>query len=160
MPEHASIERMCPYLRGRQGVDPLPEASSENLCLLASSIHLPRTQQREFCLSGRFEDCSRYQRQGGRPIPRYVRGATPAAVRPAAPTPELRPLLWRRPWFATAMRWALILTLAVLFIFLWRMRMRETPPFTVERERIPTIIIEATPTIPPGYLPPTVGPPG
>ncbi|HID33612.1 MAG TPA: hypothetical protein EYP25_03410 [Anaerolineae bacterium] len=160
MPEHGSIERMCPYLRGRQGVDPLPEASSENLCLLASSIHLPRSQQREFCLSGRFESCSRYQRQGGRPIPRYVRGAKPVNVRPAAPTPSLKPLPWRQPWFPVTLKWLLILALAFLFIFFWQKRMSETPPFTVDRESIPTLIIEVTPTALPHYLPPTVGPPG
>ncbi len=160
MPEGASIERMCPYLRGRQGLDPSPQPGADNLCLLASSIHLPLSHQREYCLSGRFASCSRYQRQWGRPIPRYVRGAQPIRVRPATPTPPLKTLPWRQPWFAAAVRWLIFIALFLLFMFLWRARMSETPPFVLERERIPTPVIEATPTIPPPYLPPTVGPPG
>ena len=160
MPEGASIAHICPYLRGRQGVDPQTAPSPENICLLASSIHLPASHQQRFCLSGAFEGCSRYQRQGGRPIPRYVRGAKPVPVRPATPVPDLTPLLWRRPWFTTVLKWLLILTLFIAFIVLWRARMAETPPFVLQRQRVPTPFIQATPTIPPQFLPPTVGPPG
>jgi len=81
-------------------------------------------------------------------------------VRPAAPPTELKPLPWRRPWFRAGLRWLAILLLVIVFIFLWQRRMQETPPFTVERETIPTPVIEATPTPPRLYLPPTIPPPG
>ncbi|HHB91019.1 MAG TPA: hypothetical protein ENK60_06890 [Anaerolineae bacterium] len=160
MPERASIERICPYVRGRQGVDPVPEPSVENHCLLAASIYLPLSHQREYCLSGRFASCSRYQRQQGRPIPRYVRGAKPVPVRPTTPAPDLKPLPWRQPWFATTLKWLALLALFLLFLAFWRIRMRETPPFILDRNPVPSPVIEVTPTIPPAYLPPTVGPPG
>ena len=158
MPDPAPVLPLCPYLR-KKGGDPLTEPSPDHYCLLASSIHLPVSQQQTYCLSGAYEACSRYQRQAGRPLPRYVRGAVPVDVRPATPVPELRPLPWRRPWFLPTLKALLILILFLAFFYLWRVRIAQTPPFRVDRVSIPTVVIQATPTPPPVYLPPTAGPP-
>ena len=159
MPERAPIERICPYLRGRKGIDPHPQPSEENLCLLASSIHLPRAQQSRYCLGGHFQECPRYQRQGSRPIPRYVRGARPVQVRPATPTVKLRTLPWRYPWALPVLKWVLILLLATLFIYLWQWRMGQTRPYVVQRDPVPTPLVTTVPDIPEQYLIPTAGPP-
>ena len=158
--ERPPIERVCPYLRGRGGSGPVPTPDDGNRCLLASSIHLPRTQQTRYCLGGRFEQCPRYQRQEARPIPRYVRGARPMNVRPSAPTLRLRTLPWRYPWVPGLLTWLVILLLVVLFIVLWQWRMAHTQPYVVKRDIVPTpVITPAAPEIPANYLRPTAGPP-
>jgi hypothetical protein len=159
MPDDPLLERICPYLRGRQGLDPALEPTPGNLCALVSSLHLPTDQQRTYCLSGDFTACPRYQRQAGRPLPRYVRGAQPLNVRPAAPATPIRPLPWRQPWARTALKWIVMALLLVVFLLLWRWRVQQIPPFVVERDEIPTVVLQATPTISPRYLPPTAGPP-
>jgi len=160
MPEETPpIERVCPFLRGRGDSGPVLTPSDENTCLLASSIHLPRVQQTRYCLGGHFEQCQRYQLQGNRPIPRYVRGARPMNVRPSAPTVRLRTLPWRYPWVPRALKWLLILTIAALFLALWQWRMSNVQPYVVKRETIPTPIVTSTPEMPVRYLPPTEGPP-
>jgi hypothetical protein len=159
MPEDSQRERVCPYLRGRSDALPSLTPGDDNLCLLASSIHLPRPQQARFCLGGRFEQCPRYQRQKDHPIPHFVRGARPADVRPSAPTIPLRTLPWRHPWALPALKWLIIILLAALFIFLWRWRMANTRPFVVEREIAPTPITAPVQEAAPQYLRPTGGPP-
>ncbi len=157
MPESA-IQHLCPYLRQRQSYDPIPAPDPENRCALVSTLHLPPDYQAEYCLVGRYEACPRYQRQQGRPIPRYVRGARPVNVRPATPTVPMHALPWRRPRVRSALKWAVMALLLVLFVQLWRMRMAQVPALRVERVTPPAQTYEATPTPPTWYLPPTVGP--
>ena len=159
MPDEPLVERVCPYLRSRHGPDPHPEPGPDNLCLLVSSLHLPESHQRAYCLSGQFTACPRYQRQAGRPIPRYVRGATTVELRPATPVTPMRPLPWRQPWVRTALKWTALTLFVLLFAVLWWWRLQQVPPFVVEREPVPTPAVLATPTLPPVYLPPTAGPP-
>jgi hypothetical protein len=159
MPETSTLERVCPYLRNQGEGQIVLTPADGNYCLLASSIHLPRAQQTRYCLGGRFRQCSRYQRQDNRPIPRYVRGARPMHVRPAAPTVRLRTLPWRYPWVVPALKWLFIVALLLLFIQLWRWRMAATAPFVVKRDPIPISILTPTPETPERYLRPTLGPP-
>ena len=160
MPEETpSIERVCPFLRGRNASDPAATPGDDNYCLLASSIHLPRMQQTRYCLGGHFEQCQRYQIQGNRPLPRYVRGARPMNVRPSAPTVKLRTLPWRHPWAPRALKWLVILGLTALFIALWQWRIANTHPYVVKRDFVPTPVVTPAPEIPIQYLRPTEGPP-
>ncbi len=158
MAETPQIDRICPYLRGRGG-DVSLTPGEDNYCLLASSIHLPRAQQTRYCMGGHYRDCSRFQMQDGRPVPRYVRGTRPVQVRPSTPTLKLRTLPWRYPWVPSALKWLLILLLAALFIYLWQWRMHQTRPYVVERDPIPTPVASPAPDNPELYLPPTAGPP-
>lgn len=159
MPEHPSVTNVCPYLRGRHQTEPSLTPGDDNRCLLASSIYLPHAQQSRYCLGGHYKDCPRYQQQQNRPVPRYVRGASPPDVHPVAPTQPLNPLPWRHPWVAPIVKGLLIILLTALFIYLWRWRMLQTPPYVVKRDVVPTPMVVATPTISPLYLRPTVGPP-
>ncbi len=159
MAEQSRIERVCPYLRGRREAAPVLTPGSDNLCLLASSIHLPRSQQARYCLGGRFEQCQRYQRQKNRPIPRYVRGAHPPSIRASAPTIQRRTLPWRHSWVLPALKWLIIILLAAIFIYVWRWRMSNTRPFVVQRDPVPTPIIAPAQELNPRYLRPTAGPP-
>ena len=158
MPD-ARSDRVCPYLRGRSHPDPDLTPSENNRCQLAASIHLPRTRQARYCLGGRHHQCERLQRQGERPVPLFVRGVRPPAIRPSAPTPTLRILPWRRAWVRTTLKWLALILLAAIFIYLWRWRMAQTRPFIVERDPIPTAITAPTATPSPLYLRPTQGPP-
>ncbi len=159
MPETAAVGRVCPFLRGRNGVKDVLEPGEDNYCLLASSIHLPRSQQTRFCLGGRYEQCTRYQLQGNRPIPRYVRGARPMNVRASAPVLQLKTLPWRYPWVRPLLKWTVIILLVVSFVMLWRWRMANTPPYIVERDTLPAAATTPpTPEIPSNYLRPTEGP--
>jgi hypothetical protein len=158
MPEAPPVERTCPYLRGRKGrISSTP--GDNNYCLLASSIHLPRAQQTRYCLGGHFEDCTRYQRQAARPVPRYVRGARPVQVRPNTPTVRLHTLPWRYPWVRPVLKWLLIILLVVGFVALWRWRMAETKPYVVQRDPVPTPLVTPVLEQPEQYLLPTAGPP-
>ena len=159
MRETPIIEQVCPYLRGRNTLDPLLSPTADNVCRLASSIHLPESQQSDFCLNGAFVTCTRYQRQQGRPIPRHVRGAKPLNIRPFTPTIPTKTLVWRQPWARSAAKWVLVMLFLFAFLALWRMRMNDIPPLRIERVAIPTPVISATPTPPSLYLPPTEGPP-
>lgn len=159
MAEKPLVERICPYLRGRHDASPSLTPGSDNLCLLASSIHLPRSQQARYCLGGRFEQCQRYQRQKNRPVPRYVRGAQPLDIRASTPTISRRTLPWRHPWVLPALKWLIVIALITLFIFLWRWRMNNTRPFVVERDPVPTPITAPAQETAPQYLRPTAGPP-
>ncbi len=158
MPDPAPTN-VCPYLRGRHQAEPSLMPGDDNRCQLVSSIYLPRAQQSRYCLGGHYEACPRHRRQQGRSVPAYVRGARPANVRPSAPTRPLKTLPWRHPWVASAVKWLLIILLAALFIYIWRWRMSETPPYVVNRDVVPTPIATSPPTIPPTYLRPTAGPP-
>ena len=160
MPDEMTvIERVCPYLRGRSASHPALTPGPDNYCLLASSIHLPRAQQTRYCLGGHFEQCHRYQLQGDRPLPRYVRGARPMNVRASAPTVKLRTLPWRHPRAPRALKWLIILSLTALFIALWQWRMTNIHPYVVKRDSVPTPVVTPAPEIPIRYLRPTEGPP-
>jgi len=159
MAEKPLVERICPYLRGRHDASPTLAPGADNLCLLVSSIHLPRSQQARYCLGGRFEQCPRYQRQKNRPIPRYVRGAQPLDIRTSTPTISRRTLPWRHPWVLSALKWLIVILLIALFVFLWQWRMSNTRPFVVERDPVPTPITTSPQEAAPRYLRPTEGPP-
>lgn len=158
MPE-TNADRICPYLRGRHDVRPSHEPGDENLCLLASSIHLPRAQQARYCLGGRFEACPRYQRQQNRPVPHYVSGAQPLNIRPNTPTITRSTLPWRHFWVLPALKWLLIILLITLFALFWRRRMANTRPYVTERDPTPAPITAPIPETYPQYLRPTAGPP-
>ena len=159
MPDNFTIEHVCPHLRSRKYGKNVALPAEDNYCALTSSIHLPRPHQTHYCLGGNFQRCTRYQRQGNRPIPRYVRGARPAAITTSEPPAPLRPLPWRYPWVRPALKWLLVAALLVLFVQLWRWRMAQTPAFVVQRDPTPSVIITVTPEPPEIYLRPTAGPP-
>ena len=84
---------VCPYLRGRRTPTPNLEPGDDNHCILAASIHLPRTQQMRYCLGGNYEPCPRFQRQKTEALPLYITGIPPAppVTMPRAPTCRICP---------------------------------------------------------------------
>ncbi|NOX62313.1 MAG: hypothetical protein GXP42_10285 [Chloroflexi bacterium] len=151
-------QTFCPYLRGRYGPQPDETPGEGNHCILAASIHLPRSQQTRFCLTGRFEQCSRYRRQADRPLPAYITGVRVEPLPPPRQRPDLPDLPWRRPLARRLARLVPILVLLALLVLGWRYRQSATPARIYTRPPLPTPIQAPSPTYENPFLPPTAGP--
>ncbi|MCO6452429.1 MAG: hypothetical protein J5I90_16745 [Caldilineales bacterium] len=135
----------CPYLRGRRSPEPELDPGDFNHCILAASIHLPRTQQMRYCLGGNHEQCPRFQRQATQPLPTYVTGIPPAPPVKMPPKPDLPDLPWRSRRVRRIARWLPILILLLLLFFGWRYQQSNLQPTRLVRPPLPTPI--ATPGI-------------